>query len=142
MKKIFFMLVAILAAQISIAQETKIASLVTKAEYQSMDETEKRLSDYVDAVVASLHGLRVNGSKAYTKYQGSISMSTNASDKLSNNIAIGESDNTPVNNAQSCTICSIGSARTCYKRIRVLLQGGPVVITISESSGDCIVLNW
>ncbi len=142
MKKLLFIFFAVLTAYVSNAQETKINSLVTKTEYQSMDNVEKQLSDYVDAAVASLKGLKLNGSTLYNKYQASLSISTNGKDKLSNNIAIGESDNTPVNNAQSCAICGVGSARTCFKRIRVALQNGPVVITVSESTGDCVVLAW
>lgn len=142
MKKILFILVAVLTAHVSNAQEAKIKSVVTNAEYQSMDMVEKQLSDYVDAAAASLKALKLNGSKQYTKYQASLSISTNGKDKLSNNIAIGESDTTPINNAQSCSICGIGTARTCFKRIRVALQNGPVVITVSESSGDCVIIAW
>ena len=144
MKKILFIFVAVLASQMSLAQSAQFTSLLTKAEYQSMDELEKRLSDYVDAAVSSLKGMKLNGSKNYSKYQATISISSNVKDKLSNSIAIGESDAPPpVNNAQSCTICSIGNAYTCFRRIRTILQNGqPLIITVIEVTGDCVQVTW
>ncbi|HMI07755.1 MAG TPA: hypothetical protein VK528_09440 [Flavobacterium sp.] len=143
MKKILFILVAAFMSHVSIAQEVKITSGVSKAEYQSMDGLEKRLSDYVDGAVSSLKGLKLNGSKDYSNYQATISISKNASDKLSNFLGIGPAENVPVENAQSCTACGIAGGAICYKRIRVLLNNGQtVVVTVTLNSEGCTVLSW
>lgn len=143
MKKILFILVAIFAAHVSNAQETKFKSVVTKAEYQSMDEIEKRLTDYIDSAVSSLQGLKLNGSKNYSKYQATISISANGKDKLSNIISIGESDvPPPVVNAQSCTICNVGNAYTCFRRVKsILVNGQPIIVTV-VLIGDCVQITW
>jgi hypothetical protein len=144
MKKLLFIFFAVLASQISFAQGTQFKSLVTKAEYQSMDELEKRLTDYMDAAVSSLKGLKLNGSKNYSKHEATITISSNPKDKLSNSIAVGESDGPPpINNAQSCTICNVGGAYICFRRIRTILQNGqPLIITAVEVSGDCVQVSW
>lgn len=143
MKKILFILVAVLTAHVSNAQEAKIKSVVTKAEYQTMDEIEKRLTDYIDSAVSSLQGLKLNGSKNYSKYQATFSISSNVKDKLSNTISIGESDAPPpVVNAQSCTICNVGNAYTCFRRVKsILVNGQPVIVTVILI-GDCVQINW
>ena len=136
--------VLLLTANLSVGQESKMVSVVTTEEYKSLDETEKRLADYVNGAVASLKALKLNKSTNYAKYEASISISLNSKDKLSNNIAVGESDGPPVANAQSCTICGVGSARNCFKRIRtVLANGQPLVITVIETNGgDCYQITW
>lgn len=143
MKRILSVLLLLLAAQVSLAQGVKIASHVTPEEYKTMGELEKRLSDYVNAAEASLKGIKLNGGN-YAKYIASISISNKATDKLNNNIAIAENDLPPAENAQSCTICGIGSARTCFKRILATLSNGqPLVITVVlVSGGDCAQLTW
>lgn len=142
MKTILSMLAIVLACQFTTAQ-AKMTSVVTADEYKSMNVMEKRLADYVNSAVYSLKALKLNGADA-SKYKASISISANEKSKLTNNIAIGENDNVPVENAQSCVICGIGSARICFKRIMTTLGNGqPVIITVTEvQGGDCVQLTW
>ena len=142
MKKMLSMLLVVFATHFAAAQEAKMINIATAEEYKSMDALEKRLADYVNSAANSLKALRINGAD-YSKYQASISISSNPKDKLANNIAVGESDTEPPQNAQSCLICGIGSARTCFKRIRTILANGqPLVITVIEVTGDCIQITW
>lgn len=143
MKKMIFLSVCALLSFMTASAQQTLPNYVTATEYKSMSELEKRLNDYLSAAASGLKGLRQQDAKGYADYQGTVSISKNATNKMANGIILGPADaNTPVGR-QSCVICTIGNARTCYNRIRTTLENGqPLIVTVTLTSDDCMRITW
>lgn len=120
--------------------KTTIESVESQQEYSKLSESDQKLVNYLDAAIAALKGMNLNGATKQ-HYVASISIDLKNS-KLSNNIIVSEvSEPTQTDSAQSCTFCGAVSGRVCYKKIQTSLQNGTVVVTV-EQIGDCIRLTW
>ncbi|MBS7786101.1 hypothetical protein KIH23_02230 [Flavobacterium sp. CYK-55] len=142
MKKLILGLIATVFISTGCFAQSKatIESIESQEEFNKLSESDQKLVNYLDAAIASLKGMNLNGNTKQ-HYVASISIDLKNS-KLSNNIIVSEvSEPTQTDSAQSCTFCSTLAGRVCYKKIQTRLQNGTVVVTV-EQVGDCIKLSW
>ena len=140
MKKLFLGLIAtVMFSSICHSQEKVVLeSSVSQEEFKASSESEKRLLNFIDAGIAALKGLELQG-PTEKKYAAIISFSSK-DDKLQNSVIISESEG-ELPSAQSCVVCGTRTAVLCIKRIISSLGNGPLIITL-EREGDCYKVSW
>lgn len=139
MKKLFLGLIAtVLFSTVNYGQEkASIESCVSQKEYAAFNEQEKKVINFIDAGIAALKGMELNGSVS-KKYTALINVSAKGG-KLENSVIISETENLP--SIHSCTICNFVSGMICIRKIINDLGNGTITITL-QRDGDCYRVTW
>lgn len=143
MKKILFGLIATVTMSISSFGQDKItiSASVSNEEYKSLDENEKRLSDYLSSAIASLQALELNG-KDYSNYEAIVHFSNLEKDTLGNGIVISLIESNAKAAHGSCKVCGMSSAISCIKKIKNAGLGDDYDIHVHNDGGGCVTLSW
>ncbi len=120
-----------------------ISSSVTTEEYNSLDQNDQRLSDYLSGAIASLNAMELNGAK-YQNYDAVIHFSNDNKDTLKNGIVVSLIEtNTLTEKKGSCQVCGMSSAISCIKKIKKAFEGqDDYDIHVHNDGNGCVTLSW
>lgn len=145
MKKVIFGFIAtFIFSSLSIGQnKMTISSSITIEEYNSLDQNDQRLSDYLSGAIASLNAMELNGAK-YQNYDAVIHISNDNKDTLKNGIVVSLIETNNVTEKKgSCQVCGMSSAISCIKKIKKAFEGqDDYDIHVHNDGNGCVTLSW